>query len=96
MQRVNPGVIAVRIAFAFCCGASHYLVPVALFVAAGRAGFDPEGLLRYIERVQSVPASREERVVVEKLLASDYQITSAEFIAIQREPSRLVLNPSRS
>jgi predicted Zn-dependent protease len=69
--------------------------------AIARAGFDPEALLRYIERVQVQPAKvfsslpgRDQRVtairlVIEGLPASEYQVTSGDFAAIQKEVIRL-------
>jgi predicted Zn-dependent protease len=73
---------------------------------AANAGFDPGALARYIARVQpeesTAPGllpSREQRLramqpVIERFPAADFQVSSSEFMAIQREVSA-ALPPKR-
>jgi len=70
--------------------------------AMARAGFDPQALVRYIERVPAASSDRDGRVAallsaIEKLpLAGHSAAPSDEFTAAQQEMRRIVQPPVRS
>jgi predicted Zn-dependent protease len=100
-----PGALAVPMQF-WASQRHNEMEADALAVeATARAGFDPQGLGRYIGRVQperqtkvssifSALPGRPERLAALVSLAKqqpalDYQVTSAEFVAVQREVASL-------
>jgi beta-barrel assembly-enhancing protease len=60
--------------------------------AISRAGLDPSGLARYLERRlrSGAPRVSAAKALVDRLPIADYQVTSGEFVAVQREVAGLM------